>query len=389
MIYYLGGRASRRGGPEAACAELALLVFPDRSNKRRPAGCGETYSNPRTIQREEQLMARRWKHRPEGSTWGDWGDDDQLGRLNLLTPEKTRQGVAEVREGLSFCLSLPLDVPAQVGHRRRPPLVRPVAHEDTLWVNLPCTHLPGHEVPGSTDIQNDDSVLMYLQSSTHWDSLAHVGAMFDADGDGEPEAVYYNGFRAGEHIDGDVERSRNTVLGVDNMAAGCLQGRGVLVDLHAHFRDEPLAIGYDDLARVLDEDDVVVESGDILLLHTGLAGSLMPSGNRSAPPSGVCCGLDGRDEALRAWITESGLVGIVADNYGVEVFPARPVERGPALPLHEHCLFRLGVHLGELFYLSELAGWLRQHGRSRFLLTAPPLRLPSAVGSPVTAVATV
>src|SRR5437764_7602989 len=51
----------------------------------------------------------RWKRRPEGSTWGDFGPDDQLGRLNLLTPEKVKQGVAEVREGLSFCLSLPLD----------------------------------------------------------------------------------------------------------------------------------------------------------------------------------------------------------------------------------------------------------------------------------------
>ena len=47
-------------------------------------------------------MTKRWKHRPEGSTWGDWGDDDQCGRLNLLTPERVKQAVAEVREGLSF-----------------------------------------------------------------------------------------------------------------------------------------------------------------------------------------------------------------------------------------------------------------------------------------------
>jgi hypothetical protein len=47
------------------------------------------------------------------------------------------------------------------------------------------------------------------------------------------------------------------------------------------------------------------------------------------------------------------------------------------------------VHLGELWHLSELADWLHAHGRTRFLLTAPPLRLPRAVGSPVTPVATV
>ena len=62
---------------------------------------------------------------------------------------------------------------------------------------------------------------------------------------------------------------------------------------------------------------------------------------------------------------------------------------GAALPLHEHCLFKLGVHLGELWYLTELAQWLREHARNRFLLTAPPLRLPGAAGSPVMPVATV
>ena len=35
-------------------------------------------------------MTKRWKHRPPGSTWGDWGDDDELGRINLLTPERTQ-----------------------------------------------------------------------------------------------------------------------------------------------------------------------------------------------------------------------------------------------------------------------------------------------------------
>ena len=56
-------------------------------------------------------MTQRWKQRPDGSTWGDWGEDDELGRINLLTPEKVLQGVREVEAGISFCLSLPLDYP--------------------------------------------------------------------------------------------------------------------------------------------------------------------------------------------------------------------------------------------------------------------------------------
>jgi len=104
----------------------------------------------------------------------------------------------------------------------------------------------------------------------------------------------------------------------------------------------------------------------------------------------LCAGLDGRDPRLLEWITRTGLCALIADNYAVEAYPAGP---GPAccatLPLHEHCLFKLGVNLGELWHLTPLAAWLRAHGRSRFLLTAPPLRLPGAVGSPTTPIATV
>jgi hypothetical protein len=70
---------------------------------------------------------------------------------------------------------------------------------------------------------------------------------------------------------------------------------------------------------------------------------------------------------------------------------AEPGEDGKRtlLPIHHLCLFKLGVPLGEMWYLDELATWLREHGRSRFLLTAPPLRLPGIVGSPLTPIATV
>jgi kynurenine formamidase len=75
----------------------------------------------------------------------------------------------------------------------------------------------------------------------------------------------------------------------------------------------------------------------------------------------------------------------------VEIIPASPFKpmAHALMPLHEHCLFKNGIHLGEIWYLSELARWLREHGRNRFFLTAPPLRLPGAVGSPAAAVATV
>ncbi|RVU14005.1 cyclase family protein [Methylobacterium oryzihabitans] len=342
-------------------------------------------------------MTPRWTRRPEGATWGDFGADDERGRLNLLTPEKVRQGVAEVREGLTFCLSLPLDYPGGnvLNPRRHPPQIRPTVRA----TGRPSYNFPVcEEVPDATDVVSDDLAVLHLQYSTQWDSLAHVGSLFDADGDGRPEPVYYNGFRAGEHVTGPSRPdeagapSRARHLGIERLAEAGMQGRGVMIDLRAHLGDARTAVGYDALQHILDADGVAVEPGDMVCLHTGFAERLLGM-DRAPDPAvvhGLCAGLDGRDRRLLNWITDCGLAALIADNYAVEVHPALP-EAGccATLPLHEHCLFRLGVNLGELWHLTPLAEWLRARGRHRFLLTAPPLRLPGAVGSPVTPIATV
>ena len=143
---------------------------------------------------------KRWKHRPEGSTWGDWGDDDQLGRLNLITPKKVLEGIAEVKEGRSFCLSLPLDFPGGnvLNARRLPPVLSPTGDENGWRFNFLTKTIN----PLFMDVASDDRVILTLQYSTQWDTLAHVGGLFDADGDGVPEPLYYNGFKAGSDVVG-------------------------------------------------------------------------------------------------------------------------------------------------------------------------------------------
>ena len=54
---------------------------------------------------------RRWLARPEGSNWGLFGEDDQIGRMNLVTPDRRLAAVRTVTEGLAFPLGLPLDHP--------------------------------------------------------------------------------------------------------------------------------------------------------------------------------------------------------------------------------------------------------------------------------------
>ena len=340
------------------------------------------------------MTSQRWRVRPEGSTWGDFGADDQLGRLNLLTPERVRRAAAEIRTGRRFCLSLPLDYPGGrvLSRFRGAPCLCAINPDGTPRFNY-------RSDSRATDIESDDVVRLATQYSTHWDSFAHIGQMFDADGDGAPEPLYYNGFRPGEHVtvpDGVEGSGRGAgKLGIETIAESCVQGRGVMIDLHHHLRHKtgPLAVEFDGVRRVMDADGVTVEEGDIVCFNTGFSDALLGM-NRHPDADALArrtIALDGRDRPLLDWISASGIAAIVADNFAVEAFPAKAAVDHPAaaLPLHEHCLFKLGVPLGELWHLGDLARWLRDAGRSRFFLTAPPLRLPGAVGSPVTPVATV
>ena len=339
-------------------------------------------------------MNPRWTHRPPGSNWGDFGIDDQRGRLNWLTPDRVLRAVAEVREGVVFSLSLPLDVPRGGGlnARRQPPTISPALLQGKPYFGYRAEEAARN----ATDVVCDDAFCMHSQFSTQWDALSHVGSLFDADGDGNAEAVFYNGYRMGEHVrvpQAGASTGGAHALGIEVMAQTGVQGGGVLIDLRHHFGDARRKIGYDDWMAVLRADAIVVERGDIVCIHTGFADRLLQAdaaGERAVPD--VCCVLDGNDARLRNWIDASGLAALVADNHAVEERPQQLADRtspGAMMPLHELCLFKLGIHLGELWHLTPLAQWLRAHQRNRFLLTAPPLHVRGLVGSPVNPVATV
>src|SRR6185369_10232711 len=158
----------------------------------------------------------------------------------------------EVQVGESFCLSLPLDFPGgtALNQRRHPPKLAPTEDMDgtpAVFYNIRMSEMPDFGDPKYVDVWADDTVTLSLQYSTQWDSLAHVGAEFDADGDGVEEGVYYNGYRAGVDLVGPVEDARGDGgghrsfaqhLGLEHMAFHGVQGRGVLVDLHRHLGDE-------------------------------------------------------------------------------------------------------------------------------------------------------
>ena len=238
-----------------------------------------------------------------------------------------------------------------------------------IFYNVHMSEMPDFGDPKYVDVWADDVVTLSLQYSTQWDSLAHVGAEFDADGDGVEEAVYYNGYRAGIDLVGpsdDAARRRQrpprrspSHLGLEHMAFHGVQGRGVLVDLAHHLGHDWRGVDLATLQEIMAADDVVVEPGDMLLLHTGFATKVL-EWDRDPDPREIfttCSYLDAHDEALLEWIADSQISALVADNYAVEglLGKDRDPSRHSFLPIHHLCLFKLGVPLGELWYLHELA----------------------------------
>lgn len=330
----------------------------------------------------------RWAKRPDGANWGDFGEDDRVGRMNLVTPERRRRAIAEAREGQAFLLGLPLDYPkGGMFAGRNPPVLEATYGSDGRrmydWL-----------MPGSTvDIVNDDRVQITLQYSTQWDGLSHIGAVFDADGDGVAEHVFYNGYRSDQDF---VQPSEGVppkaiALGIENLARTCVQGRGVLVDLRQAKANAHGGVGYDALMRAIEAQGADVQEGDFLCTYTGFGDLLLREGEHvDAAALNACPGLDGTDKALLDWIDRSGLAAICADNAMVEKLEGvTRCEGQTCLPLHEHCLVKLGIHLGEFWWFGGIAPWLAEHKRAHFLLTAPPLNLPGAVGSPATPIGTV
>ncbi|KAI9014254.1 hypothetical protein DFJ74DRAFT_771264 [Hyaloraphidium curvatum] len=350
----------------------------------------------------------RYKVRPAGSTWGDFGADDQLGRLNLVTPEKVLEGIKEVKTGKTFCLSLPLDLPGGTRFPMRPP---PVLSPTVFPTGKPFFNAPVSLMgwpKDAVDVVCDDRVMLTLQYSTQWDTLAHVGAMFDVNGDGKPVVCYYNGYQGDKDIlgpvtyapdgSGDVVKEHPTFggakkLGVENMAEHVVQGRGVLFDVHRHYGPGKV-VGWKEVKEMMEKDGIDVRKGDFVLFHHGCGQVLVDKkGDLTDEEFAlVNAGLDGRDKELHKWITNSGLVALISDTIGVEAMYSDPPPdaNGPYafMGIHNLALFRLGVYLGEFFYLTPLAEYLAANKRTAFLFTAPPLRLPGAVGSPAQGIAT-
>jgi kynurenine formamidase len=294
------------------------------------------------------------------SNWGRWGPEDELGTLNLITPEKRVQAAACVRSGtvMSLALELRQDLPQPPGSGRlNPQHVMTETGTDAA-------------ARGDAGAYSDDVLAMSIHAATHWDALSHVfhrGSMYNAR---DCTDVTSGGARA------------NDIVPV----ASRLVTRGVLVDIARHHGVESLAPDHEvtvaDLESALAAQRVDLVSGDALLVRTGQFGRIFAAGDWHdftevdgrlplEPGIGIDC---------LPWLHEVGVAAVACDNWAVEHLHRRSAGR---LPVHEVGIVHMGLLLGEIFQLDALAAACAEDGRYDFLLAAGPLPVRGGVGGPV------
>ncbi|SDP37401.1 Putative cyclase [Actinopolyspora xinjiangensis] len=294
------------------------------------------------------------------SNAGRWGADDVLGTLNFLSEDNRVEGARQVRRGTVFSLSQRFDTHGpQHGWRRR---TNPV--HTMLDTGLDAARGQGfpHGLGGA-----DDVVFMPLQCSTQWDGLGHI---FD-------HGTAYNRRRAEEVVTSEGDQ----VTGMETAAAH-IAGRGVLLDVGRVFGDEGelpdgFAVTTELLERTAAAHGVTVGRGDLLCVRTGR----LTRARREGWGSYAGGPAPGLSFTTAEWLHDTEIAAIATDTWGFEV---RPNEFDEAFqPLHQVAIPHIGLFIGEMWDLDELAADCAADGRFAFWLTAAPLPVTGAVGSPV------
>ena len=303
------------------------------------------------------------------SSWGVFADDPGRGTANFIDAEAVRRSAASVREGRCFNLDHGLKA-------FDPPMARArSAPEHTML----------HPRKGAVD---DVVREFYPQASSQVDGLRHRYV---------PGHGYYDGVPVAR-VTEDVPD-----VGVQLLAEKPIVGRGVLLDVEAVRAEqgEPLDHAHGPVLEVADLDaacrqqGVELRDGDILQVHTGWARWFLdaPTDLKLATREARRATGFRQSRELCRWLWDHRVAVFATDTFAVEVLPVLPDSdfHGTAPHdggmMHEELIARLGVILGELWKLDDLARHTRETGRWDSFCVVKPLNLLGAAGSPANATA--
>ena len=298
---------------------------------------------------------------PPQSAWWLFGRDDQVGMMNLQTPERIAAAARLVERGAMFPLNWDLELPNPPlygrGAVRQTILRRPTANDDVLDNFFP-------------------------QASSQWDSLIHVG---------HSQHGFYNGVTHAE-ITGEPG-SRG---GIENWARRGIAGRAVLLDMGRYLASQgtPLDCGTDtrftpeQIEACRAAQGIDIREGDVVLVRTGWTSWYVEQdivkrrelSNRDllrAP--GLQAG-----EAMARFIWDLHVVALASDVPALEAWPFAPETGGF---LHEYIIGLFGMGIGELWDLEALADDCAADGRYECFFTSAPINKLAGIGSPPNAIA--
>ena len=336
-----GARAATPAGPRAGGAQAGDAFSPAGLLERHARQSAAAGTAPAAGQADPRMPSQAevesWY--TDRRNWGRWGDDDQKGAVNLITPEKSAAAAGLVRNGRKVSMSRVFE-PEQHFLRKSP------------------------RAGGAGAVVDYYGFIYHGQTITHIDALCH---MWDADG-------------MWQGRDADVEvTTRGAAFGAIDAWSDGIVTKGVLLDVPRH-RGEPHVTparpvhGWE-LEEIARAEGVEVEPGDALLVYSGKdpyvrAGGEYGGGDR--PGLSVTCAkfIRDHDVALLGW----------------DMMDARPDPYGLAFPVHG-VLFNYGVALLDNALLEPLAAACAEEGRYDFLFMGLPLKVARGTGSPANPIA--
>ena len=297
----------------------------------------------------------------ERHAWDVFGPNDDLGTINLLTPERILDASKLIKRGAVINVSLPLDQPNPGMFPGRPGYTH---HREV------------------TRGGGDDSIDGFqMQGSSQWDGLRHVRFR---------DRGFYQGVQ-------DEEVHGPGRIGMEHWAKKGIFGRGILIDMYRYGVEG----GYDPFSRVVLDgpmmekiakaENIEFQPGDIVLIRTGWANkyATLDQAGREAlvgsikgeedPTAHQCAGIAAGKE-FAEWIWNHHPATLCGDNPALEALPImnRDFQHRRIIPM-------FGMPIGEFWDFEELAEDCARDGVYEFFFASSPLYVPGAAGSPINA----
>ena len=292
----------------------------------------------------------RWM--TELSNWGRWGAADQLGAVNLITPEKRKQASKLVREGIVISLA------RDTNNEAAPDNEAPYTHE--MMLN-------GESGQGQWSLDRI-GVSFHGYQHTHLDALCH---MFW-------QGKMYNGYSMTE-----VTRKGAQKLGIQNLKSGIVT-RGVLIDVprlrNVPYLEPGAAIYPEDLDKWEKETGIKLAAGDAVFVRTGRWARRAALGPWTSAQKSA-----GLHPSCVRWLKQRD-ISLLGSDVASDVFPSGIP--GVTHPIHQLILVALGVNIFDNCDLEEVGTAAAKMKRWEFMLTTAPIAVPGGTGSPLNPIAT-